>query len=98
VLSSFFLMCAAVPVSFMGWFWGLVGRVAFLGNAQLVFIAAVAVLGLAALLSSLKKLPVLAEVLLLVILPIAVVVAFHFASIADFQKLLGLQPARAGWR
>ena len=64
VLSSFVLMCAAVPVSFMGWYWDLVSRLPFLANAQLLFVAAIVVLGLAALLASLKKFPMLAELLL----------------------------------
>lgn len=94
LLSSFLFMCLAIPVSFMGWYWDLARQVAFLGNTQLCFIVAMAILGIATLLASLKKIPILVEILLLVLLPVAVVVSFHYLGIGDFQKLLRLPPAR----
>jgi hypothetical protein len=94
VLSSFLLLSAAVRLSFMAWYWSLVRQAAFLGNTQLIFLIALVVLGLAVLLSSLKKFPVIAELLILVVLPVATIVVLHYFGIGDFQKLLGLPPAR----
>ncbi len=95
VLSSFVLMCAAVKVSFMAWYWALVRQVPILSNLQLLFIVALVVLGIAVLLSGLKKFSVVPELLILVVLPIATVLVLGYLGVADFQTLLRLPPARA---
>jgi hypothetical protein len=94
VLSSFLLMAAAVKLSFMGWYWGLVRQAPFLADAPLLFLLALVVLGLAVLLSSLKKFPVVAEVVILVVLPLAAIVTLHYLNVPDLATLLHLQPAR----
>jgi hypothetical protein len=94
VLWSFLLMCAAVEISFMRWYWDLVRQVALLDNTQLIFLVSFAVLGLAFAFSGLKKFPIVAQVLILVVLPAAVIVTLHYLGIGDFEKLLGLPAGR----
>ena len=94
VLWSFLLMCAAVEVSFMRWYWDLVRQVPLLGNTQLIFLVSIVVLGLAVAFSRLKKFPIVAQLLVLVVLPAAVIVTLHYLGIGDFEKLLGLPAGR----
>jgi hypothetical protein len=93
LVSSFLLMSAAVKLGFMGWYWGLARQVPFLADGPLAFLLALAVLGLAVLLSSLKKFPIVAELVILVVLPVAALVALHYLGVPDLATLLRLPPA-----
>jgi hypothetical protein len=95
VLTSFVVMCAAIPVSFMTWYWNLVQQVAPLAHTQINFLAALLIVGLATLLSSLKRFPMVAEILILIVLPIGAIVTLHYLGFADLETLLRLPPAQA---
>ncbi len=69
-LMGFLLLCTAVEIGFMSWLPGLTDRIAFLSNHPLNFLVAIGVILLGILLSYLRRLPLLLQLLLLVVLPL----------------------------
>jgi len=94
VLSSFLFLAAAVPLSFMGWYWSLVRQVPFLADTPLLFILALVIIGLATLVATRKKFPLLAQLAILVLLPFAVAATLHYAQVGSLETLLRLPRGR----
>ncbi|MEW5815497.1 MAG: hypothetical protein AB1798_08915 [Spirochaetota bacterium] len=84
---SFLLLATVVKINFLQWYWELTGKIAFLSNKPLTVLVAVIVILAGILFSSLKKFPLLLQLLVLVVIPIAFLVAADIFKIVQFGNL-----------
>ncbi len=84
MIVSFFLIAMTVEISFMKWYLQLTAKVSYLSNHPLIFLVGVAVALLGVSLGRLRRLHLIAQLLLLLVLPLAIVVAANIYGIAVF--------------
>lgn len=92
-LTGFLLLATTVEIGFMGWFRGFTDRIPFLSNIPLNFLTAVAVILLGILLSYLRRLPVILQVILLVVLPLGFLAFAHYQHLFQFRQGIELSLA-----
>lgn len=92
-LSTFLLASLVMPVGFMEWLYRLLEPTKLFARHPLTFLLVPLVLGLGYLLSFARRLPVVVQLLLLVLLPFAGAVALNLLGVHDwFATLTGLKP------
>ena len=89
MLVSFFLISATVEISFMKWYLNLSAKVSYLSNHPLVFVVGVLVAILGVSLGRLKRLNVIVQIVVLLVLPIAVIVAANIYGVAELPPAKG---------
>lgn len=78
IVMTLLLFSLSVPVSFMKGVVSVFAGVPFLQNAPLIFLSGIAVTFIGILLSYLKKLHIILQLLILVVLPVAFLVVSHY--------------------
>lgn len=81
MVASFFLVSITVDVSFMKWYASLVAKIPYASNHPLIFVIGVLVALVGLWLGKLKRLNLVVQLLLLVVLPIAIIVAANIYGI-----------------
>lgn len=82
MIVSFLLIASTVEIGFMKWYLHLTAKVPYLSNGPLVFLVGVAVAIFGVALGRLKRLHLVVQLLLLLVLPIAVIVLASVYGIA----------------
>lgn len=81
MIVSFLLVSIAVEVSFMKWYASLVAKVPYVSNHPLIFVVGVLVALVGLWLGRLKRLSIVVQLLVLVVLPLAIIVAANIYGI-----------------
>jgi len=78
---GFFLLSLVARIEFMGWFWRPARQQFFLRNDRLTFVVGAAVLFFGLIFSYFRKISLLVQFLLLVLLPLLVLLAVNAVSL-----------------
>ena len=89
MIVSFLLVSMTVEINFMKWYTALVAKVPYLSNHPLIFLVGVAVAIVGVWLGRLKRLHLVVQLLLLLVLPVALIVV---ANIYGFGRLPVAKP------
>lgn len=82
LIVSFFLVAITVEIGFMGWYRNLLGKVPYVSNHPLIFLVGVAVAIVGLWLGRLKRLHLIAQLLLLLVIPVALIVVANIYGVA----------------
>jgi hypothetical protein len=75
---GFFLLALVARIGFMGWFWRPASRQFFLQNDRLTFVVGAGVLFAGLILSYFRRVALLAQLLLLILLPMLILLTVNF--------------------
>ena len=81
MIVSFFLVSITVEISFMKWYAALVAKLPYASNHPLIFVVGVLVALVGLWLGRLKRLSIVVQLLLLLVLPVAIIVAANIYGI-----------------
>lgn len=81
MIVSFLLISIAVEINFMKWYAALVAKVPYLTNHPLIFLVGVAVAVVGVWLGRLKRLHLVVQLLLLLVLPVALIVVANIYGV-----------------